>query len=671
MKYERWRIRAQASDISDALWARGYPSLLTRVLASRGLVTDRDIDKYINTDAASLHEPLLMKDMEKARDRLRLAIDRGERVAVYGDYDVDGISSVCVVADYLRSRGLECLTYIPDRIDEGYGLNNLAICKMRAEGVSLMVTVDCGITALDEVQFAKECGIEVIVTDHHRCASEIPDAVAVVDQMRADCAYPNKNLAGVGVAYKLICAVDGDATKITERYCDLVAMGTVADVMELSGENRYIVQRGLEKLNSEPRLGVEALISRMNGEGREITSTTLSFSLSPRINAAGRLGKAELAVELLMTQSAQTAKRLADELEDLNARRKQMEQNIWTEAIDMIGDEPVTAPIVLADDGWHQGVIGIVASRLADSYGVPTVMICLDGDMGKGSCRTVGDFNLYEALTECSEHLLGYGGHASAAGLTIDRKSLEKFRTSLMSYYSGLPSVHEAVLECEIEIETARELSCENVEALSKLEPFGSGNVRPTFYMSGVRVEQVIPIGGGKHVKLEVSKGGGAQMSCVFFGASAEEFEHRAGNIVDLAFTALINEFRGRRNVQLNLTDIRYTDRGELCRHILNGNNVDMEETSVYCPQRADFVKLWRQVTQSAEQKLTAKELFHLCADMSPVTHAICIRVFEAEGLIALEQKGERYTVRTKVREDKADLENNEFMRSLRARRGK
>lgn len=478
-------------------------------------------------------------------------------MAVYGDYDVDGITAACLLSDYLRGRGLTCETYIPDRLSEGYGLNTAAIDEIADRGVTLIVTVDCGVTNIEETEYAARRGIDMIITDHHECQETLPEAEAVVDPKRPDSTGTGACLAGVGVAFKLVCAMDGDSGKMLERYGDLVAVGTVADVMPLLEENRYITGCGLAMINSgRCRPGFRALIREAGVGDKRLTASTIGYSLAPRINAAGRLGKTKLAVRLLETHDRREAEALAAELCSQNRQRQELELSIWKEAVELLGDRRPDTPIVLAGENWHPGVIGIVASRLTDAYGVPAVMICLDGENGKGSCRSIGSFNLYEALSECSGCLEGFGGHAMAAGITIRADMVDHLREKLGEYYLAHPDSSVSALEAELLVDNAGLLSMECVESLDLLEPCGNGNPRPMLYLDGALLEQVTPIGGGKHLRMRVSALG-ESFDCVFFSQTAEALGARAGQTVDLVFVPQINEFRSRRSVQLVVTDLR------------------------------------------------------------------------------------------------------------------
>ena len=397
----------------------------------------------------------------------------------------------------------------------------------------------------------------MIITDHHECRDTLPEAEAVVDPKRPDGSGAGEGLAGVGVAFKLVCAMDGDAKKMLERYGDLVAVGTVADVMPLLGENRAITRFGLRQIaRGRCRPGFLALLEEAGAADKRLTASTVSYSLAPRINAAGRLGVAELAVRLLKTEDRREAGRIAEELCAQNRRRQALEMEIWKQAVTMLGDERPRTPIVLAGEGWHPGVIGIVASRLTDAYGVPAIMICLDGENGKGSCRSTGDFNLFEALGACADCLEGFGGHAMAAGITVRADRVDALRRALGEYYLAHPAGSVPALEPEIRVDSAELLEMQCVEDLDALEPCGNGNPKPLLYLDDALLTQLTPIGAGKHLRLSLNAFG-QNYDCVFFSQTAEALGARAGDRVDVVFTPQINEFRSRRSVQLVITDLR------------------------------------------------------------------------------------------------------------------
>ncbi len=669
MNYSNWKIEECPTDKLKMFTDAGYPALLAALLSVRGLSSVQEAKSFLDGGAELLCDPLLMKDMDRAAARIRRALSMRETVAVYGDYDVDGITSTCLLTDWLRSRGLECYPYIPDRIGEGYGLNSAAIDTLHGKGVSLIISVDCGITAAEEAKHAKEVGVDLIITDHHECREQtIPEAIAVIDPKQDDCMYPNKDLAGVGVALKLVCAVEGKSEEIVERYADLAAIGTVADVVPLTGENRYIVRRGLERLRNPTRPGLAALLRESGASEKKISSSTIGFLLAPRLNAAGRLGEVSVAGKLLMTHNLKEANDLAGELCELNRRRQHLETEIWDDASGMIDGRASSAPIVLASEKWHQGVIGIAASKLAEQYSRPTIMICLDGDKGKGSCRSYGGFNLFDALSACAEYLEGFGGHALAAGLNIRRDKLRQFCRAFSEYYEHNKPVERPTLCCDIQITDPRILDMQGVGSLSRLEPYGSGNPKPTLCILGARLEKITPIGGGKHLRLGISYKG-AEFECVFFSHCESELGLRAGDRIDIAFTPQINEFRLRRSVQLQITEVRKHDPRPLCGMILD-DELPVREASAYCPDRGAFVKVWRRL-QAVGGSVAGDidGIISQCPNgIEPERFCICLRVLCEMGLLRTVSPGSVFGARIVSGSAKVNLESSELIKRLKAR---
>ncbi len=662
-----WKIPYKAPEYPEQLRRAGFGPLLAAVLALRNVRAAEDARELICGGEECLNDPLLMTDMAKGRDRLLRAFHDGETVAVFGDYDVDGITSTCILTDYIRSWGLVCHPYIPDRGSEGYGLNCAALDSLRARGVTLVVTVDCGITAIDAARHARDIGMDMIITDHHECMSSLPEAAAVIDCRRSGDNYPNSDLAGVGVAMKLVCACEGEQRSVMERYGDLAAIGTVADVMPLNSENRYIVRRGLEILEKSPRPGISALFREAGVNTDRISASTLSFSLAPHLNAAGRLGSPMLAARLLMSRTQAEAAGPARELCQLNRSRKSIENQIWQEASALLSGSEPDAPIVLASDNWHQGVIGIAASRITERYALPAVMICLNGDQGKGSCRSCEGFNIHDALSACSEYLLGFGGHALAAGLTISADRIDSFREALEKYYREHPPQARPGLRCDLLINDPTMLSIENVRSLDLLEPYGSGNPRPMLCILGSEVLAASTVGGGKHLRMRVRLGG-ESFECIFFSHTAEELGLCRGQLIDLAFQPRVNQYRGFESVQLHVAAVRPHEPEELCRLILDGDPGAVWAAAPYCPERADFVRAWPPLRGAAGPGENLEAVLALCpAGMEKERFCVCVRVFYEAGLLS----GANGVFGASVAriEGKADLEATGLMQSLRGYR--
>jgi single-stranded-DNA-specific exonuclease len=684
MKYREWRQAAGRSAEARAMVAQGVPPLVAAVLCARGLDTVEKAKSFLAAGRSLLCDPFLMKDMDRAVARMVQALEGGEQIAVYGDYDVDGITATCLLSDYLRSRGGRVLPYIPDRLEEGYGLNREAISGLKQAGVSLIVTVDCGITAVEETAYAASLGIDVIITDHHECKQELPKAVAVVDPHRQDCPYPFPSLAGVGVAFKLVLALGGAAEQeeLLQRYSDLAAVGTVADVMCLLGENRTIVRLGLRELSHTRRPGFRALLKEAGLADKALSASVIGYTLAPRINAAGRMGCAGRAAELLLTQDSERAAELARSLCELNRERQAVEGAIYEESIARVDRQPdrYQACILLADSAWHQGVVGIVASRLAEKYHRPAFMICLQDGVGKGSCRSYGGFHLFSALEHCSDLLEGFGGHAMAAGFTVREDKLEALKSRLDAYILQMTGGKEleAALEIDAELEDPGVMTVEEVSALSMLEPYGAGNPRPLFSLSSAAVSCVADVGSGRHMKMKLAAGGNF-FDAIFFSTTMAQAGISPGDKVDVAFYPQVNEFRGCRSVQLQVVDLRpaltrVQVEQNLYQRYCQGGWITEREAAALLPRRDDFVGLWRYLKGRSSGQALEETACRLVKNFSRfsgrkesyVRTMVCLEVFEERGLIALEQKTDHLRIQLCQPQEKVDLEASAILRQLR-----
>ncbi len=688
MKYKQWNRAACPSGSRQAMEAAGIPPLAAMVLCARGLDTPEKAAAFLDAGLGQLRDPLLMKDMDKAAARVARALADGETIAVYGDYDVDGITSTCLLTDFLRSEGGQVIPYIPDRMEEGYGLNTDALDTLSREGVSLVVTVDCGITAVEEAGHARALGVDLVVTDHHECKADLPQAVAVVDPHRSDCPYPFKCLAGVGVALKLVLALGGPGRQreLLERYADLAAIGTVADVMNLTGENRTIVRLGLERLRHTARPGLKALLREAGLEERPLTSGTIGYTLAPRINASGRMGCAALAGELLLTDSPVRGEELAARLCQLNRERQAIEAEIYEEcqALAQALPQQQRYALVLAGEHWHQGVVGIVASRLADKYSCPTFMICLQDGKGKGSCRSFAGFNLFAALEHCAPLLEGFGGHELAAGFTILEENIPAFTQAMNDYVCSATGGEEmvSVLDIDAEVEDPGLLTLDGVEGLDLLEPYGSGNPKPVFSLSGCLITALSEVGGGRHLKLKLAAAG-RSFDAIFFSATAAQAAVAVGDRIDVAFTPQVNEYRGWRTVQLQVCDLRpaltraQAERA-LYEKFRRGEELTPVEAEALLPSREEFVVLWRYLkghAQPAPLEETAHRLARSIARSAGrretvMRTLVCLEVFDERGLIHLEHTTDHLHIALQAVEGKVDLEDSWILRRLRQMRG-
>ena len=684
MKYGIWNVSEYASNDVLTLLKTGYSPLTARILCARGMNTPELAAEYLASDAPLL-DPFLMRDMKKAADRVRLAIARREHIAVFGDYDVDGITATCLLTDFLKSQGAIVTSYIPARLEEGYGLNEMAIRQLYRRSVNLIVTVDCGITANEEALLCKKFGMDLVITDHHECKDDLPLAAAVVDPHRKDATYPHKNLSGVGIAFKLASAICGDQRKMLERYADLVALGLVADVMPLKGETRTLVVKGLEALSDSKRPGVKALMKECGCLGQPVTAGTIGYVLAPRINAAGRMGQVELAIDLFFSENDEEAEQLAATLCRLNRERQRVEADIYKEATSMLPHGELPGAIVLAGETWHQGVVGIVASRLSEEYSCPAFLICMDGDKGKASSRSYGGFNLFAALTELSGLLESYGGHELAAGFTISRENVDIFRrkvSDLARKYAQSEDAQTALnVDCAISPEL---LTIANIEGLEQLEPCGNGCPSPILYMENLLLEQLSEVGGGKHLRFSLRYGKRAQesLSGIFFSTTAKLAAVSAGDCVDIAFIPQINEYRGTRSVQLNLVDIRpcreerRKAEESLALYLKYAENdiLTPAEADALLPNRTVFVAILRYLSANAADGGLQEEFSCLYRKMirasgMPISMArarICLDVFDEQGLIRLQKQQRSLNILLTSDGRKVDLDNSDIIKKLK-----
>lgn len=686
MKFQKWCIAPSAEQAAERLMEAGYPYLVSSVLSSRGIETEEEAAAFLEQEHSLSHSPFLMKDMDKAVERISAAIADHQKIAVFGDYDVDGITATCILVDYLAGRGADVMHYIPRRIEDGYGLSQDAIENLRRQGARLLITVDCGITGVEEVAFANSIGMDVVVTDHHECKEILPAACAVVDPHRPDCPYPFKHLAGCGVALKLVLALGGSDREgaLFARYCTLAAIGTVADVMQMSDENRTIVSRGLATIDRSDFIGLHALLQESGLSDKEITSVQIGFVLSPRINAAGRMGAADMAADLLLCTDPARAEEMAKELCALNRERQTVEQEIYSQAEAMIEQMPERHrnALVLSDQRWHQGVVGIVASRLSEKYSRPSFMIHLNGNVGKGSCRSWGGFNLFSALESCSNLLLGFGGHELAAGFTIEEKNIPAFRERMNQYASEYRGGETPVssLDIDVVINQPGRIDLHELEALSALEPYGSGNARPVFCLLGATLQRTQNVGQNRHLKLRLSKGS-SQFDGIFFSTVAENCGCAVGDRVDAAFYLQINEFRGNRSVQLQMVDIRPSlypsgkeqESLQLLQRCLDGEALDSRDAKRLLPSRDQYVSAWRALEHTVPEGGLTMGYLPFLRSLAPelgktdsfLRAALCLEVFRERGLLSCQHDEQDITLRLTGQGKKVNLEDSPYIRSL------
>lgn len=539
--------------------------LTSIILYNRGITDNKDIAEFLKCDLGSLHDPYLLKDMQKAVNRIKTAQKNKEKITIYGDYDVDGITSIAILYKHLTSMGFEVDYYVPDRIQEGYGVNRDALDKIKNSGTKVVITVDTGITAVEETEYAKSIGMDIIITDHHECKETIPDAYAAIDPKRKDCKYPFKNLAGVGVAFKLIQALDDQSSvdELMEKYSDLICLGTVADISPLVDENRIIVTKGLEKFRNTENIGLKALIDVSITNSKPITTSTIGYIIAPRINASGRLGCAARSVEMFLTSDIERAYELANGLCEENTIRQQTEQNMFAQAIEYIENNPQIKDdqvLVIPHENWHHGIVGIVSSKITEKFYKPSILFAIDGDEAKGSGRSISGFNLFEALEESSHLLEKFGGHELAAGLSIKTENIEKFREAINAHTAE--KIDEKALIPTVSIDAVIKpsyITLETVDEINKLQPFGVDNPSPNFAVRNIKIHKISTMSEKKHLRMTLLKEG-KFLDAVGFGMG-EYYNHlKEGDFIEVAFGLDINDYKGFKNVQLILKDIKLMD---------------------------------------------------------------------------------------------------------------
>ncbi len=689
-----WTVGVVDDDkVKDIVEKLGVKEFLAKVLVAKGFDTPEKAQSYLGSNINSLADPFLLKDMDKAVERIKKAVSNNEKIMIYGDYDVDGITSVAALLRYLSFKGADVSPYIPERVNEGYGLNTNAIESFAKEGYTLIITVDSGITAHDEIDFANKCGIDVVITDHHECRQELPEAVAVVNPHRQDSEYPFKELAGVGVVFRLICAYEGNKnlTTLASKYSDIVALGTVADVMPIVGENRIIVKQGLSCLSNTKNKGLCSLIEqtfseKKSAQKKNLTASSIGFGLAPRINAAGRIGDVNRALKLLITENKAEADEIASYLCAVNRERQLVENKIFEQAVEQIesthnfDDDKV---IVLVSESWHLGVIGIVASKITERYKLPSILISVDGEIGKGSGRSIKGFNINEAINSCKDLLIKYGGHELAAGLTIDKNNVEDFRKAINEYAKKVFDFDSVCnyIDADFEI-MPKDVSIENAKLITELEPFGLGNPLPVFCLKNMTVSELYSIGEGKHLKLILEKDS-VLITAIYFGVSKERFPFEEGDKADFMCGIDLNDFRGNLSVQVVVKDVRMTQadqdlkqaQEELFSKILDGDDVEISKEHI--PTMNHFKSAFLYLKSIIKEYDTpysidawsgAKALsYGYNINCSNLMFNIILSVFSEMGLIKLERTREgRCDVSLNKTEGKVNLENSSFLACIK-----
>lgn len=598
MSRKKWTLAHIDKDVAAGIAeTHSLDPFTALILTSRGITEYEDVEEFFDTDF-SFCDSYLICDMDKAVERIQKAIEMYEKICVFGDYDADGVTSTALMYSYLLSAGADVTYYIPDRITEGYGMNKEAIKKIADAGVKLIVTVDNGISAIEEVDYAKTLGVDVVVTDHHMPGEELPRAEAVVDPHRDDDNLPFRDWAGVGVAFKVVSALNnGDCMDILSRYADIIAVGTIADVVDLIDENRAIVRYGVAKINADPCFGIAAL-KQVSGVGdKYVSSVGVTYSLAPRINAAGRMASAETALKLILSDNEDTAAELAEAVDKCNRERHTVENEITEAVISHIENDDklkFAKVIVICGEGWHHGVIGIVAARITEKYGRPSIVISFDGDEGTGSARSIDGFSVYDAIKSSEDLLTHFGGHTMAAGLGIKKENVNEFFIRINKFAESVSAVvPELLINCKL---NPAYINNDLLSSLSALEPYGAGNSQPVFGIYGVTLSEIKPVGEGKHLRLTFAKSG-AFVTAMKFSTAAEDFPYRVGDMLDLAVRIDKNEFRGEVKPSVQIKDIRFSGTDEdklfgsmsLYEKFRRGEELSPKEAKFITPSR-DFL---------------------------------------------------------------------------------
>lgn len=557
---KKWQIYdTDEKKVEELVEKYDINKLLATILVNRKIISKEDIRLFLNPTRNDFHDPFLIKDMDIAVDRIVKAIKNNEKITIYGDYDVDGITSITVLKSFLQERGIEVAQYIPNRLNEGYGLNKMAVKKIAEAKCQLMITVDCGISAVEEVKYANSLGIETIITDHHEVGEELPKAIAVIDNKRKDSTYPFRELAGVGVVFKVIQAISNKLGLKEEeylKYLDIVCIGTISDIVPLIDENRVIAKLGLLLIKQTKNIGLKSII---NSSGyKQLDSNTISFGVAPRINACGRMGEAEKALDLFLSKNINEVSKLTEELNDFNKIRQEKEKEIFESVKEQIEEKHLDKNRTIIVDGknWHHGVIGIVSSKITEMYFKPSILLSFEEDeLGKGSGRSIPGFDLHKALLKCSNTIEKFGGHAMAIGIAVKKENLDKFKNQIENI--AKESKIEEILPI-INIDTQINLSNidkEMIESLKKLEPFGEGNRTPVFAFKNLKIDSIRALSEGKHIKLTL-KDNNTIVNGIGFNLGHLVNEYRIGDKIDVAGVLEINTFNGVDNIQINIKDI-------------------------------------------------------------------------------------------------------------------
>lgn len=678
MILRKWEVRPLDKERAAAFaQTYGVPFFLAMLMNIRGLDDAAHLREFLG-EGEPLSDPFLLKDMDKAAARITRAVDNMEKIAVYGDYDADGVTSTAMLYSYLETRGADVIFYIPQREGEGYGMNMGAVEYLKEQGVSLIVTVDNGISSVQEVARANELGIDVVVTDHHRPQEILPDAVAVVDAYRPDDTSPYKHFSGVGIAFKLLMALEdgaGDVEDLLEAYSDLAAIGTIGDIVPLTGENRTLIRAGLERLSQSDRPGVQALLENAGIAGKVLTSTNVAFTLVPRINATGRMGAPERAVRLLISGYEEEAEVLSEEICADNEERRRVEAEIAEAAFADIEAKGYMKDRVVVVDGenWHHGVIGIVASRVTERCGKPCMIISRGETEAKGSGRSIEGFSLFEAICACGDLLIKFGGHPMAAGITLKPENIEAFRKRINQYaaehFPQMPT-QTVTLDCKL---NPAALSVSMAQSLTQLEPFGNGNPQPVFGLFNMELSNVTPVGGGGHLRLTLEKNG-AVITAMRFNTKPEELPYHIGDKIDLAVQLEAREFRGQPSLTVIVRDMKFaafnTEKNIASLASFEkwqrGEVLSAEDKNRLYPDRACLAAIYRALrTVNGEETDQVRFVSQFGKDMTLGLFKTALLVFEERGLVHSEIADDTFTATLIETSGKTDITRSPVLLAL------
>lgn len=678
MILRKWEVRPLDKERAAAFaQTYGVPFFLAMLMNIRGLDDAAHLREFLG-EGEPLSDPFLLKDMDKAAARITRAVDNMEKIAVYGDYDADGVTSTAMLYSYLETRGADVIFYIPQREGEGYGMNMGAVEYLKEQGVSLIVTVDNGISSVQEVARANELGIDVVVTDHHRPQEILPDAVAVVDAYRPDDTSPYKHFSGVGIAFKLLMALEdgaGDVEDLLEAYSDLAAIGTIGDIVPLTGENRTLIRAGLERLSQSDRPGVQALLENAGIAGKALTSTNVAFTLVPRINATGRMGAPERAVRLLISGYEEEAEVLSEEICADNEERRRVEAEIAEAAFADIEAKGYMKDRVVVVDGenWHHGVIGIVASRVTERCGKPCMIISRGETEAKGSGRSIEGFSLFEAICACGDLLIKFGGHPMAAGITLKPENIEAFRKRINRYaaehFPQMPT-QTVTLDCKL---NPAALSVSMAQSLTQLEPFGNGNPQPVFGLFNMELSNVTPVGGGGHLRLTLEKNG-AVITAMRFNTKPEELSYHIGDKIDLAVQLEAREFRGQPSLTVIVRDMKFaafnTEKNIASLASFEkwqrGEVLSAEDKNRLYPDRACLAAIYRALrTVNGKETDQVRFVSQFGKDMTLGLFKTALLVFEERGLVHSKIADDTFTAALIETSGKTDITRSPVLLAL------